>query len=229
MKKLLAYLFAVLMMFSMAGCGEEPVPPTAPQTGGSAGQGTAPVTTAPQADPKAILGTLEGTTYTNQVAGLICQLPDAFTYSTAEELLTKNGLDAQEGQDALLAMAGNHQPVHVMYAMNPQTKENIVVTVQRATEAELAAMDIQADFQAQIPGEISSYEQMGLTNVQCKYTQLTVSEKPLDALVLTGDYSGQQIASVTGAYKTNTCLVTLTLAGTDVQSLEQLLASIVVA
>jgi len=230
MKKFLACLLAVLLL-SMAACGEETEQQTTePQTvGGSAGEKTTPATTAPVAAAGSILGVLDGNTYTNQYAGLTCTLPDAFTYSTTEELLTKNGLDAQAGMDALLAMANNQQLVYVMYALDPETRENINITIQRAAPEKLAAMDIQADFQAQIPGEISSYEQMGLTDVQCEYTQLTVSGKPLDALTLTGDYSGKKIASITLEYKTSDCLVTLTLAGASIQSLEQLLTSMILA
>ena len=226
MKKLWACLLAVLVLFSVAACGDgaEQQSPAPPAAGSSAGQETVPAATDPAQDGDTVLGTLEGNTYKNTYAGLTCTLPDTFSYGTAEELLVKNGLDAQAQISELTAMVTNHQPVYVMYAQDPQTRENINISIQQAAPEELAQMDIGADFQAQIPGEISSYEAMGLTNVQCEYKQLTVSGKLLDALALTGDYSGQKIASVTVGYKTGDCLVLLTLAGADIQSLEQLLS-----
>lgn len=228
MKKIWAFIFVLLLILVLPACGEDEAGAVAGQTvsGGGTVPKTTTATTVPGEGEMPLLGTWEGNTYGNRYLGIACQLPESFVYSTREELLVKNGLDAETDVAELESIAANCQPVQVMYALDQAAHMNILITFQRAAADVLAEKDLKADLQAQLDDDIGIYESMGITGVRGEYTQLSVDGKALDALVLTGDNQGRGIVVMTIQYKSSNGLVTLTLSGTELRSLEQLLTAI---
>ena len=215
-------VLSLLVVLALSGCGEDTSDSNA---GVTAAGGTVKATTAAQAEKAPLLGTVEGQTYQNQNLGMTCTLPSSFVYSTKEELLAKNGLEAADVA-ALETMADHFQQVHLMYALDQEARTNILVTYQKATAETMAKVDLKADLQARLEGDIQAYEGMGVSGVQGEYTTVSVGGKTLDAVLLSGVYQDRSLLSMTVQYKQETGLVTLTLNGHSRQSLDQLLSAI---
>ena len=107
MKKLLALILALTMVFALTACGSEPkgnVTPAADDSAAPEATPAAAATPEPAAPEDNIeLGSMVGGTYENDFIGIGCKLDDSWTYYTEEEILALNDLTVSSIDDEDLA------------------------------------------------------------------------------------------------------------------------------
>ena len=192
MKKITAMLLTLLLLLTMAACGQkEPE-----QTGGTVEPGTTPdqsvtgqVDTADAETPE--LGTVSGGTYTNAFAGIGCTLDETWVFYTEEQIAEINGFltDGTSDEDMKKLMESNRS-VQDMYASSTDGLMTINVVFQNmgllfgttmsAEEyAELAA--------EQLPDAMTTY---GFENVSAAVTTAAFAGADRPALAITAEVQG---------------------------------------
>ena len=120
MKKITAMLLTLLMLLTMAACGQkEPE-----QTGGTVEPGATPdqsvtgqVDAAEQGGETPELGAVNGGTYTNTFAGIGCTLDETWVFYTEEQIAEINGFLTEGTSDGeMRQLMEENQSVYDMYA-----------------------------------------------------------------------------------------------------------------
>ena len=106
LKKLLALMLALSLVFALTACGSEP-------KGSVTSDNNSTSTPAPTAEPEKTpepepeynveMGSMNGGTYENDFVGIGCKLDDSWTYYSEDEILQLNGLMVDSIEDEDLA------------------------------------------------------------------------------------------------------------------------------
>ena len=191
MKKLAAMLMALMMLLTMAACGQQ-----APeQTGGTVEPGTQPdqsvtgqVDTAEPDGETPEMGSVNGGTYTNEFAGIGCTLDETWVFYTEEQIAEINGFltDGTSDEDMKKLMEEN-QSVQDMYATSTDGLMTINVVFQNMGLLFGTTMSAQeyAELSAQqLPDAMTTY---GFENVTAAVTTMEFAgaERPAVALTAT--------------------------------------------
>jgi uncharacterized lipoprotein YehR (DUF1307 family) len=217
MKKIAALLLAVMLMLSLAACGDEPAPnvdtdkTTTPAT-------TTPATTEAE-EPRAQLGTVEGTVYTNTFLGITADMGADWTFAPKSDLAQILGMATENITDEdLLNALESSGVIYDMYAVNNDGMQNINITMENLNVLQSLAVTEQAYLEASKDQLAPALEDMGYENVTVTLTEIEFAGKSHAALKLHGTISdmdfyetlvcikqGSYIACVTvGAFGTDT-------------------------
>ena len=191
MKKITAMLLTLLMLLTMAACGQkEPE-----QTGGTVEPGATPdqsvtgqVDAAEQGGETPELGAVNGGTYTNTFAGIGCTLDETWVFYTEEQIAEINGFltDGTSDEDMKKLMEEN-QSVQDMYATSTDGLMTMNVVFQNMGLLFGTTMSAQeyAELSAQqLPDAMSTY---GFENVTAAVTtaEFAGAERPAVTLTAT--------------------------------------------
>lgn len=189
MKKITAMLLTLLMLLTMAACGQkEPE-----QTGGTVEPGATPdqsvtgqVDAAEQGGETPELGAVNGGTYTNTFAGIGCTLDETWVFYTEEQIAEINGFLTEGTSDEdMKKLMEENQSVQDMYATSTDglMTMNVVfqnmgllfgTTMSAHEYAELSAQ--------QLPDAMSTY---GFENVAAAVTTTEFAGADCPAVALT--------------------------------------------
>ena len=189
MKKITAMLLTLLMLLTMAACGQkEPE-----QTGGTVEPGATPdqsvtgqVDAAEQGGGTPELGAVNGGTYTNTFAGIGCTLDETWVFYTEEQIAEINGFLTEGTSDEdMKKLMEENQSVQDMYATSTDglMTMNVVfqnmgllfgTTMSAHEYAELSAQ--------QLPDAMSTY---GFENVTAAVTTTEFAGADCPAVALT--------------------------------------------
>lgn len=189
MKKLAAMLMALMMLLTMAACGQQ-----APeQTGGTVESGaqsddavTGQVDTPVPDEDTPEMGSVSGGTYTNEFAGFGCALDETWVFYTEEQIAEINGFLTEGTSDEdMKKLMEENQSVQDMYATSTDglMTMNVVfqnmgllfgTTMSAHEYAELSAQ--------QLPDAMSTY---GFENVAAAVTTTEFAGADCPAVALT--------------------------------------------
>ncbi len=134
-KKLLALLLCVLLILSLAACGEKEEDVRGSVESGEKTDVSGAVTpeeeeTPEEPEAEVSAGSLEGGVYTSTFLGIACELDSNWTYATEEELAEMNNLSSELVNDEELAELMENSPTifdMYAYADDGMTTMNIVL------------------------------------------------------------------------------------------------------
>ena len=174
MKKLAAMLMALMMLLTMAACGQQ-----APeQTGGTVEPGaqtddavTGQVDTPAPDEDMPEMGSVSGGTYTNEFAGFGCALDETWVFYTEEQIAEINGFLTEGTSDEdMKKLMEENQSVQDMYAASTDGLMTINVVFTNmgllggstVTPQDVAELSVE-----QVPAALESY---GFTDVTAQLT-----------------------------------------------------------
>ena len=127
-----------------------------------------------------LIGTINGHTYENRILGIGCSLPD-WKYASKEEIqaIWQQTLSAiPDNVSDLVESSGN---VTLMFANDASGAQNVNIQIQKQNAAVLTMIDSYGmnGYMAAIQDELAStYESMGMENVQLTTDEIQISGKP---------------------------------------------------
>ena len=207
MKKILCSLLAILMLASLCGCASGG--DSSNIRGEIVGGNAAPVETAPPAtEPAFSFGKTAANTYKNDFLGISCTLPEEWTFYTDQQILEMNSLTGEFLDEETAKLVEDAAIIYDMMAVKQEDGSTISVNLEKLSAVQLLALDIQASLEAQIDTIISTYENMGYTDVQVVSEKITVDGKEYDNLTITAkimdlDFYAHCFAFRKGSYLAN--------------------------
>ena len=209
MRKLIAAMLLMVMVLSLFGCSVVMDPP--PENVRGDISTAAPTQSPTEPTPGFSLGQTEDNVYKNDFLGMTCTLPADWTFYTDEQILELNNIVVDTMNDDVAQMLENATIVYDMYAMHPTEGSSINVNLEKFTGLQILAMDIKQVLESQIEAIRSTYQNMGLTDIEIQYQKVTVDGKEFDSLKISGNMQGVGLYATCFAFKKGTYLANVSV------------------
>lgn len=193
-RKIMALVLGVLILLSLVGCGNEPA---------------------------FSMGKTTGTTYTNDFLGLSCTLPQGWTFASEQELLQLNNMTKEYLDEDTLKLLEKATIVYDMSAQHLTEGGSINVNMEKFTSAQIIKMNVKATLEAQIPTLISTYENMGFTDVIAEVDTIAVDGQAFDGVRISANYYGDTFYLICISFKRSTYLANVAIGAWSIEKLEE--------
>ena len=246
MKKLLAVLLALTMVFAFAACGSTPSEdevrgeqkvntteastpadndanaPSEDATNTPAGE-TVDTPTEETTEAEFSLGAVEGLNYENKFIGIGCNLPADWTFYTDEQIKELNNVAADlAGKEYKEAMK-NATIVYDMLAASADMVSNINVNLEKVDPILLAVTDLSDYLEQSIPMIKQGLENMGATVTKSEIGTVTIDGIAFDCLRITSNINGLTMCQLLFATKCNGYIANLTISTTSEVELQEII------
>ena len=193
MKKILSLLLVVIMSCSVFACGKK----------GSA-------------DSDISLGTVVGSSYSNDYFGISCEIPDGWVYYSDKQIMELNNITSEYLDEDVKEMMKNSQIFYDMFAVNESIGSSVSVNMEKVG-SRLNGISLKEVAESQIDAIKASYKNMGYSNVSVKYQKYNVNGKEVDGLRITAEINDLTIYGAGIMYKKDGYIVntSITTIGTD--------------
>lgn len=179
MKKWMSLILATAMVLSLTACGGME------DVCGTLGGGESAPTSTPQEDATFDFGTTVGGTYENKFIGLGCTLGSDWSYKSDAEIRELNQMTLDMVGDELANQIENAQVLYDMAAYHSNQADNIIVTLEKLTLAQVIATNLETMYEQSGPQVVSALSNMGYANVEWTVTEATVGGKTFAAMKVT--------------------------------------------
>lgn len=212
MKKLLALLMALVMVFTFAACGTNNGDIRGEQTGGES------------SEAEFSLGSASGLTYESKFIGIGCKLDEGWTFYTDAQIKELNNVaEDMAGEEYSEAMK-NATVVYDMYAVSGNQTDNISVNLEKANAVQLLTLDIAKNFEAVYPTLKTSLENIGCTDVNYTLGKVTIGGKEFDCMDVTSKINGIAMYQKLVAKKCNGYLANITITTVNEDATDDIIA-----
>lgn len=200
MKKILALILSLAMVFTLAACGGTNTDPSTEPSESTAEPTEAPTTesteapteepteapteeptetpTEPSAELSAAMGGIDGATYTNEMFGITFQLPESWAFATEEELAVLSGLAESIYDETIVgALLDTGATPIVMCAMNGFGTSSVNMNVQMLTDALVLSLDEYTSMTAEIMPSLLESSGMTVSNLETKQVSLAGEDR----------------------------------------------------
>lgn len=191
-KRLLALVLALALVFALTACGSEPKGNVTPsESSAPAGDKTAatPEPTAeptPEPEDDVELGSMNGGVYKNEFVGITCTMGDEWTYYSEDEILQLNGLVADSTDDEELAeQLRDSDSFYDMMAENQETAENVNVVLENLGLLYGHTMDASSYIDVALENLEASMKSMGMNVSSCEKVKFDFCGKETDGIYIT--------------------------------------------
>lgn len=202
MKKLLALILALVMVFTFAACGSS----TSDEEirGNITGQNSQTDTdsetnnseTNDSSEVKFSIGNASGNKYESNFIGIGCLLDSGWTFYTDAQIAELNNITAETLGDDYISQVEKANLVYDMYATNA-SGDTINVTLEKLSGL-TGVINAETYVDTCIPQLKTSMSQMGVTLEKCEKTQFAFAGKIVDGISIVmsanGNYAYQKIA-----------------------------------
>ncbi len=207
MKKILALILAVAMVFTFAACGgNEDVRGDQIVNGSEANDGASV-----SSDAEFSLGSTDGLTYENKFIGLGCKLDSDWTFYTDDQIKQLNNATADMAGEEFVEAVKNASIVYDMYAVSSNQMDNINVNLEKINSVQLAVLDIAQNFENIFPTLKQTFENMGYTNISYEVGTVKIGNKDFTSLSTTAQINGIKMYQTAIAVKCNGYLANITV------------------
>ena len=212
MKKLLALILALCLVFAFAGCGSEPTHIRGEQQSNTSSEETLS------------LGAVDGLTYENKFIGIGCKLSDEWAFYTDEEIRELNNITAdvmgEEFQEAI-------EIATIVYDMYASTAngDTVNVNLEKASALQLLSLDLNENYKAIFDEIKPSFESQGFSNVAYELGSVNFSGKEFPCINITAEYMGLTMYETLLSIKCSGYLANMAVASLDKSVLDATLAS----
>ncbi len=182
-----------------------------------------PEAVTPNKAPSFSMGRISGNTYRNDFLGLGCTIPQGWEIYSEKQLLEINNLQGESIDEEVLEQLKNSNLVFVLFAQQLNEGSSINVNMEKVAATQLLTLDIQQILEAQIPTIISTYQNIGYTNVEVNYQKTTIDGKELDSLYISAKINGMDFALVCFTFMKANYMVNVSVGTLQTENLNNLL------
>lgn len=212
MKKLLALILSVLMIFTIVSCGKSP-------------RGEISSATNDTVDTEAEfgLGTSNANTYKNEFFGIGCTLGSEWTFKTDDEIKEINNFAADMVGDEYKDALKNAVAVTDMYATHSNQTDTINVTFEKLSGANLL-LEAKDYIESQKDGLISAFESMGMENMTVNITEGDFVGNACTYTNIEGEFQGVKFYECLVTIKCNNYFANITVCTWQTNGCEEILS-----
>lgn len=234
MKKIVCILLAAVMVLMMASCGAprktEPADTDAGKTEAEAQtneEAAAAEEPAKEEEAKAgdMLGEKNGNSYVNKALGIRVDFPETWSLLDDEQTAQVFGVAMESFTDEALAeQLQKSGTLYDMYAMAlDQSGDNVNITLEDLGVIYGIVIDEAKYIELAEKQLITSFEQMGMTNVQLEKGSYSFAGQDRTSVLLTATYSGTPIYERMVLIKTGSYMSMVTAFSMDAGRLDQIM------
>ncbi len=184
MKKILAFLLTLSMLFVLCACGAEEQPPVEPEQ--------PPVEEPVEPVKEFSPGVVEDGVYRSEFLSMGFTLPEGWEFYTREQIMEFNNAAYDTAGEEYQEIVESADIVFDMYASGP-AGDSVNVTLEKLDEATLEALDIKENFALLEDTFRTSFENMGLTDITFDIMDISVDGREMPAMLLTGRIDGVEM------------------------------------
>ena len=208
MKKLLAVLLTLVLVFSLCGC-----------LGGNNDDVRGDITSGNQSEteketekePEFSLGKATNNTYKNDFLGITCTLPSEWVFYNDEQILKLNNIVGDVVDKDVAEQLKNANIIYDMYATYQNEGSSININLEKLNAAQIITLDIKKTLEAQIDSIKSTYQNMGYTDINAAYQKITISGKEFDGLKISAKIQGINFYTTVFTFRKGSYLANVSL------------------
>ena len=213
MKKLLALLLVLVMVFSFAACGRDSDSPDEDDIRGEQIENNdlKDKTSSVSSEAEFSLGATTGLTYESKFIGIGCKLDSDWSFYSDEQIKELNSVTTEVAGEEYAEMMKNATVVYDMFAAQSDQLANVNVVLEKADKNTLKDLDVAENFNKTIPTLKETFENMGYTGLTYEVGTVTIDGKEFTCLNTSAEISGTKMVQKAIGIKCNGYLATVTV------------------
>ena len=223
MKKFLSMLLILAMIFTLTSCFGDTDEDIRGDIVNSGTEADETKNVAEDAEPEFSLGTSSGGAYHSDFVGLTITVPSEWMFYSDEEILALNNITEGYYDESTLEIIKNASLVYDMFAQNPLDGSSITVVLEKLNVLQIAALDYKAIIENQYAAMRTTYENMGLTNIELSYDKVVVDGEEIDAMVISADIYGLEYNAYSLMFRRGSYLVSIAVGAFGSDSADNIL------
>ncbi len=199
MKRIVALLLAVLMMFALVSCGDD---------GNVRGElsvnnrnNTVSDSAQSQEEAGLEMGSNSNNTYENKFLGIGCKLDSSWTFLSDAEIRQANNITQDMVGDDLASQLESASIIYDMQATKSDSSANIILNIEKLTTLTGAIMSEEEYVEQSVNGIVQGLESAGLTNVKANKITVNFAGSSHAAIEVSGEVSGITVYEKVVCYK----------------------------
>lgn len=220
MKKLLAALLSLFMLFSFVSCGlvDNPEDIRGEQTNNSTS--ASEVT---KEEPEFSMGNTESLTYESKFIGIGCTFDEGWTFYDDAKIKELNNATADLAGEEFKELMKEATLVYDMFAISSNQIDNVNINLEKINKLTLATMDIKKTMETSYELLEDSLSNMGYTNFTHKIETAEIDGKVFDALAVSSEISGFKIYQKIINIKCNGYLASIAISSGDENTINSII------
>lgn len=202
MKKLLAIVISISLLFAFASCGAD-------KDSINNAINSAVNDVVSTIISKFALGEVSGQVYENEYIGIGCQLSNDWVFYSEDQIKELNNMAAEIAGEDYKQLMENADVVYDMMGQTTDLTSTVELVMEKFDPSEIGLVDLKFSLEATIPTLTSTYEGMGFSNVQTEITTLTFAGEECDALNLSAEINGYNFYLTTVMLKADSHVVSV--------------------
>lgn len=213
MKKLLALLLVLVMVFSFAACGRDNDSPDEDDIRGEQidNNESKDKTSSASSEAEFSLGATTGLTYESKFIGIGCKLDSDWSFYSDEQIKELNSVTTEVAGEEYAELMKNANLVYDMFAVQNDQLGNMNVVLEKMNKTTLATLDIAETFNKTMPTLKETFENVGYTNINFGIGTVTIDGKEFTCLNTSAEIAGTKMAQKAIGIKCNGYLATVTV------------------
>lgn len=212
MKKLLALLLAVMMLFTVTGCGST--------AGEDEIRGEQEVS-----DEAYSAGSVEGLKYESSFIGIGCNLPEDWSFYTDEQIRELNNVTTEVAGEEYEKMMQDAQIIYDMYAISGNQVDTVNVNLEKVNSVALLALDMADYYEQTVESIETAYNNMGATSFDYEIGKTTIGGEEFDSMSIVAEINGTKLYQTAFAKKCSGYVANITVTAIDEATVKSLLDS----
>lgn len=226
MKKLIALLLALCLLFSFAACGNT--------SGDDDDDIRGSVVNDDDKDDKDddddkekeekefSQGSLKGTKYENEFIGIGVEIPNDWSFYSDEQMKELNKLTEDYYSEEAKEAIKNADVIYDMFAANADGSNNINIVLEKHTVLKIAAMDLEKEVPKTFDAMKQTYENMGADSFEAEMDDIEIENEEFTSAKYATVISGVTLYQRQIFIKCGKYLATVTVTATSEAELENL-------
>ena len=212
MKKLLALLLAVMMLFTVTACGST--------AGEDEIRGEQEVS-----DEAYSAGSVEGLKYESSFISIGCNLPEDWSFYTDEQIRELNNVTTEVAGEEYEKMMQDAQIIYDMYAISGNQVDTINVNLEKVNSVALLALDMADYYEQTVESIETAYNNMGATSFDYEIGKTTIGGEEFDSMSIVAEINGTKLYQTAFAKKCSGYVANITVTAIDEATVKSLLDS----
>ena len=218
MKKLLAILISISLLFAFASCGE--VKETINDAINSAVNDVVDTIIS-----KFSLGEVSNQVYENEYIGIGCEFDENWVFYDEDQIKELNNMTADVIGDDYKQLMENANIVYDMMGQTTDLTSTIQVVMEKFNPDEIEFVDLKLSLESAIPTLTSTYEGMGFSNIQSEIVKINLADKECYALNLVAEINGYTFYLSTINLKAESHVVSIAIGSFDKTLIDTILSN----